>query len=147
MSFVDCCVPFGQLPRIDPLPASAVFFRLTFPSWNVRWLCSLWPCCQDRTSTFTLLVNPFWQAASSCHNQDLLAVSLFRLSPWCKKHSVPCGLGELQRMPPRWLEWPWSTCVGAAQPPPETHWHGYHIFPSKSQYNMVEVTLILIWAF
>ena len=102
-------------------------------------LFSLWPCCHDTTSTSTSPINPFWQAASSCHNQDALPVFLVRLNPWCKKHSMLFDLGELQRMHPSRWERLWSRCAESSQPP--------LIFPSKSQYDLIETTHFLLGPF
>lgn len=63
------------------------FYTLTFKSWNVRGLSSLCTCCRDRTSTSTIPIHPFWQAACSCHNQDFLAVSLVRLNPYAARNT------------------------------------------------------------
>lgn len=41
------------------------------------------------------------------------------------------------------LEWFWSRCTEASQPPPETYWHGCPIFPSKSQHDLIETTCFL----
>lgn len=101
-------------------------------------LLSLWPCCHARTSTSPRPISSFWQAASSCHHQDVLTVSLVRLNPWCKKHSVLLDLGELERMHPGRWERLWSRCAESSQP---------HLFPSNGQCDLIETTLVLLGLF
>lgn len=110
-------------------------------------LLSFWPCCHSKTNTSTIPINPFWQAASSCHDQDLLAVPLVRFNPCCKKSPMRFDLGKLQTVHPSRLEWLWSRWAGASWPPPEAYWHGYHILPLKNQYDLSETTLFLFGLF
>lgn len=146
--FCECCILFCHLPGVHPLSAFAFAFTHSPLSDEMLGDSPSPSVPAVLTGQVHLLFPsiPFWQAACSCHNQDFLAVSLVRLNPYAARNTQ-CLLTwenyreciqdytgfdlEVHRPPSHHLK-----CTGRAC-----------VFPSKSQYDLVETTCFLLGLF